>query len=256
MFRYFIRMAYMGTDFNGWQVQPGAPTIQEEIEKCLSLLLKEPVRLTGAGRTDTGVHAHEFYAHFDCSHRPEMLSQIQPVYKSNRFLPPSIAVLDIFPVDSKAHARFHALDRTYHYYICTRKDPFYTGRAWIQERPMDMKAMQEAAGLLLQHEDFSSFARSNTQVKTNICKVYEAHWEEDGHILYFRIRADRFLRNMVRAIVGTMVDIGRGKLGANDFQKIIEAKDRRRAGYSAPACGLFLVKIRYPDHIFNASASF
>ncbi len=251
VYRYFMHMAYMGTHHNGWQVQSAAPTIQGDTERALSILLREEVRLTGAGRTDTGVHAQCFYAHFDSSHSPEQLESKSLAFKCNRILPHSIAVYEIFPVHPKAHARFHATSRTYHYFISTRKDPFWRDRAWTYERKLDVHRMQEATQCLLQHSDFSSFARSNTQVKTHICRIDIAEWQTDGHILRFRIRADRFLRNMVRAITGTLTDVGLGKLSVGCFNEIIEARDRNSAGYSAPACGLHLVNIDYPDKLFQ-----
>ncbi len=251
VFRYFMRMAYMGTQHHGWQVQSSAPSIQGDTERALSLLLREQVRVTGAGRTDTGVHAQQFYAHFDSQHSPEQLASLSLAFKCNRMLPPSVAVYEIFPVHPKAHARYHATHRTYHYFISTRKDPFWQDRAWIYERKLDISRMQEAAQLLLQHSDFGSFARSNTQVKTNICRVDIAAWDAEGHILRFRIRADRFLRNMVRAITGTLTDVGLGKLSIDDFSDIINAGDRTRAGYSAPACGLHLMHIAYPVKLFE-----
>lgn len=254
-YRYFIKMAYMGTGFHGWQVQSGSPTIQEALERALSMILKEPVRITGAGRTDTGVHARIFYAHFDCGHSPEKLVCLQLVFKLNRMLPATIALYDVFPVNKKAHARYSAVSRTYQYYICTKKDPFYADRAWLQTRPLNVEAMQQAADLLLEHEDFSSFARSNTQTKTSICRLKMARWKTDGHLLRFTIESDRFLRNMVRAIVGTMVDTGLGKLTVDEFDQIIRSGDRRRAGYSAPACGLFLEDICYPEEIFTSFSS-
>ncbi len=250
--RYFIRMAYMGTDFNGWQVQAGSPSIQQAVENALSLLLREQVRVTGAGRTDTGVHAKEFYAHFDSLHDPVAIHDLQTVFRLNRILPGSIAIYELFPVHSKAHARFSAIERTYHYTICTRKDPFYADRSWLFERPLNIEAMREATALLLEYNDFSSFAKSNSQVKTTICNVRKATWESIGHLLFFRISADRFLRNMVRAITGSLVDVGLGKLCAVGFREIIEAQDRRKSGYSAPAGGLVLEKITYPEQLFMA----
>ncbi len=244
--RYFIRLSYLGTGFHGWQIQSGSPTIQQTLEEALSLLIREEIRLTGAGRTDTGVHAKIFYAHFTSEQPASVIADRHLVYKLNRLLPQGIAVHAIFPVAGNAHARFHATSRTYQYFICTEKDPFWYQRAWQYERPLQIKAMQEAAGILTEHDDFSSFARSNTQVKTNICRVQKAVWEQDGHILCFTIQADRFLRNMVRAIVGTMVDVGLEKITPAGFDMIIRKKDRRCAGYSAPAWGLYLTDIQYP----------
>jgi len=250
-YRYFLRMAYMGTHFNGWQIQSSAPSIQGETERALSVLLREEIRVTGAGRTDTGVHANMYYAHFDSNHPPQYLESLSLAYKCNRILPASVAVYDIFPVHSKAHARFHATSRSYHYYISTVKDPFYRDRAWIYERNLHLGKMQEASGLLLRYRDFSSFAKANSQVSTHHCHVYEAEWQRDKHILRFEIRADRFLRNMVRAITGTLVDVGLGKLTIEDFAGIIKSGDRCRAGYSVPACGLHLADITYPDRLFR-----
>lgn len=245
-FRYFVKLSYLGTGFHGWQIQPGSPTIQQTLEEALSLLLKEEIRLTGAGRTDAGVHARVFYAHFTTTLSPELVANRELVYKSNRLLPPGIAVHDVFPVAANAHTRFDAISRSYQYFICTEKDPFWYQRAWQYERPLNMMAMQEAAHILKTHDDFSSFARSNTQVKTNICQIYQATWESDGHLRCFSIKADRFLRNMVRAIVGTMMDVGHEKISPEDFDLIIRKKDRRCAGYSAPAWGLYLTDIQYP----------
>ncbi len=250
--RYFIRLSFMGTDFCGWQVQPTSPSVQAELESALTLLLRENIRLTGAGRTDTGVHAREFYAHFTFERAIHQDELAQLIYKCNRILPPSIALQQILPVEGNAHARFHAINRTYHYNICTRKDPFLADRAWLIERQLNLPAMQEAAALLLEYEDFSSFARSNTQVKTHICSIEEARWERHEHLLCFRIRADRFLRNMVRAIVGSLVDVGLGKHDTAAFRRIIEAKDRGAAGYSAPARGLSLEEISYPPGFLPA----
>ncbi len=249
-YRYFIRMAYMGTEFNGWQVQAGSPSIQQTVEHALSLLLREQVRVTGAGRTDTGVHAKEFYAHFDSLHDPVALRDLQMVYRLNRILPGSIAIYELFPVHQKAHARFSAIERTYQYTICTRKDPFYADRSWLFERALNMETVREATALLPGYNDFTSFAKTNSQVKTTICTVREAMWESVGHLLLFRISADRFLRNMVRAITGSLVDVGLGKLGVGDFREIIEARDRRRSGYSAPARGLVLERVTYPEGLF------
>ena len=250
LYRYFIKLSYLGTGFHGWQIQSGSPTIQQTLEEALSMLLKEDIRLTGAGRTDTGVHARVFYAHFTTTLSPKLITDRQLVYKSNRLLPPGIAVHEVFPVAANAHTRFHATSRTYQYYICTEKDPFWYQRAWQYERPLNIDAMQGAATILKSHDDFSSFARSNTQVKTNICKVQKATWESDGHIICFTIKADRFLRNMVRAIVGTMVDVGLEKITPADFDLIIRQKDRQCAGYSAPAWGLYLTDIQYPYPVF------
>ncbi len=247
--RFFIKLSYLGDGFYGWQIQPGNPTIQETIELTISTLLREEIKLTGAGRTDTGVHASTFYAHFDTMHNPENLETTDILYKANRMLPPGIALHELFQVPHDAHARFHASSRTYRYLICTRKDPFWANRAWLFERPLSLDPMTEACKLLLTHKDFACFVKSNTQNKTNICSITEARWEREGHLISFTIQADRFLRNMVRAIVGTMVDLGLGKQTPGGFERIILSKNRSEAGYSAPACGLYLSEITYPKSI-------
>ncbi len=245
-YSYFILLSFDGTRYCGWQIQKNATSVQETIDKALSTLLREPIRTVGAGRTDTGVHARRFYAHFDTSAILTNEHIAQTVYKMNRILPPDIAIQGIFPVNPDAHARFDAISRTYQYFICTQKDPFYHRKAWLMEPKLDIQTMQRAADLLPKFEDFSSFAKSNSQTKTNRCKVFHARWTSQDHLLVFEIKADRFLRNMVRAITGTLVDIGLGKIDMNDFAGIIEAQDRRKAGYSAPGHGLYLVDIEYP----------
>jgi tRNA pseudouridine38-40 synthase len=244
--RYFIWLSYKGTAYCGWQIQPGSPSVQQTLNNALTVLLREDVETTGAGRTDTGVHASTFVAHFDTAQTAEELNLKQLTYKLNRILPADIGIQRIEEVKPDIHARFSALSRTYHYFICTQKDPFQTGRSWLMERRLNLEAMQQAAHLLQAYEDFESFSKTNTQVKTFLCKVSKAQWEQEGHMLRFEITADRFLRNMVRAIVGTLVDVGLGKISADDFASIIESKDRNQAGYSAPGCGLFLINILYP----------
>ncbi|MEE4176386.1 MAG: tRNA pseudouridine(38-40) synthase TruA [Bacteroides sp.] len=247
--RYFAWLSYDGSVYSGWQIQPGSPTVQQTLNNALSILLREDVQTTGAGRTDAGVHATTFAAHFDTEKKPEELNLPQLVYKLNRILPSDIAIHRVEAVFPDVHARFSALSRTYHYYICTRKDPFQGGRSWLFERKLKLEAMQQAADLLTAYEDFESFSKINTQVKTFLCKISKAQWEKEDGMLRFEITADRFLRNMVRAIVGTLVEVGLGKITPNDFADIIESKDRSQAGYSAPACGLFLKEIRYPPDI-------
>lgn len=244
--RYFIWLGYNGTAYYGWQVQPGTPTVQQTLNNALTVLLREDVETTGAGRTDTGVHATTFVAHFDTAQTAQELNLPQLIYKLNRILPSDIAIQRIEEVKPDAHARFSALSRTYQYFICTRKDPFQVGRSWLVERRLNVEAMQQAADLLKAYEDFESFSKTNTQVKTFLCRISEARWEQQGNMLRFEITADRFLRNMVRAIVGTLVDVGLAKISADDFASIIESKDRSQAGYSAPGCGLFLTDIVYP----------
>ncbi|MBS4013401.1 MAG: tRNA pseudouridine(38-40) synthase TruA [Bacteroidetes bacterium] len=249
--RYFIKLSYDGTNYHGWQKQPGDVTVQETLEEALNTILREDVNLTGAGRTDTGVHAREYFAHFDTKLSPEKIAKKNLVFKLNSILPKDIAIHEIFSVKNDAHARFDAISRTYHYQISTKKDPFLQGRAWINNRPLDIEKMQAATKLLFKHTDFTSFSKSNTQTKTNNCKIISAEWIKDEHLLIFKITADRFLRNMVRAIVGTLVDVGLGKISISDFDHIIKAKSRTKAGYSVPACGLFLEKIEYPADYIN-----
>jgi tRNA pseudouridine38-40 synthase len=248
--RYFIWLSYKGTAYCGWQIQPGSPSVQQTLNNALAILLGEDVVTTGAGRTDTGVHASSFVAHFDTIRSAEEMNLPQMIYKLNRILPDDMGIQRIKEVKPDAHARFDALHRTYTYIICTRKDPFYAGRSWIMERPLEFDALQKAAVLLTEYRDFSAFARSNTQTKTNLCDILYAKWEEQDHLLFFEIRANRFLRNMVRAIVGTLVEAGLRKLDEEGLRTIIESKDRSRAGYSAPGCGLYLSDIHYPPDIF------
>jgi tRNA pseudouridine38-40 synthase len=242
--RYFVEMSYNGTRYHGWQIQPNGNTVQAEITGALRLLLNEPeLSVTGAGRTDTGVHARNFPAHFDVKHRIE--NPEDTVFKLNRFLPADIVIHNIRKVDNKAHARFDAKQRTYHYFITTEKDPFSQETSWYLYGRLDVEEMNRAASLLKNHSDFTSFSKLHTQVKTNNCRIDEAYWELRGKMLIFKISADRFLRNMVRAIVGSLVDVGKGRLTAEDFEDIILARDRSKAGESAPARGLFLTEVKY-----------
>lgn len=242
--RYFLQLSYKGTNYHGWQVQPNAVSVQEVMEKALSTILREEISAAGAGRTDTGVHASFFVLHFDSD--KNNLDQINLVYKLNRFLPPDIAVSKIFRVNKEAHARFSAISRTYKYYISTEKNPFRTDISYQYTVPLDVQKMNKAASILFDYEDFTSFSRLHTDVKTNNCKIYHAEWIRKEEQLVFIIKADRFLRNMVRAVVGTMLEVGRGKLTINEFREIIERKDRGAAGASAPPQGLFLTHIGYP----------
>lgn len=245
--RYFITFTYCGTDFHGSQTQPNGITVQEVMEQSFATILRVPVALTFAGRTDAGVHAEMMVAHFDTDKAiPANLAA-----RLNNLLPPSIAIRDIRRVKDDAHARFDAIERTYYYRITTRKDPFtYPFRTRIGGI-LDFTAMNNAAECLLGRQDFASFCRTHTDVKTTICDVKEAKWIiENEHEAYFVITADRFLRNMVRAVVGTLFDIGRGKVTKNQLADIIAAKNRCRAGHSAPAEGLSLVEVKYPNTIY------
>jgi len=247
MNRYFLELAYYGRNYHGWQRQPKAVSIQETIEERMGLLLGLPVELTVAGRTDAGVHAKQTFAHFDV---PAPLDIEWFQRRLNAFLPKDIAVNAIHPVLPTAHARYDARSRTYRYIIVTRKDPFMWDRAWYVREKLDVEKMQQAADILLEYEDFESFSKVKTDVKTFLCDIKEARWEVKDHRLEFVITANRFLRNMVRAIVGTLVDIGTGKYPPEKMHEIIQAKDRRVAGPSAPGKGLYLEKVVYPEQIF------
>ena len=247
--RYFIKLSYNGATFNGWQTQPNGITVQEELEKGLGILLFKGIGVTGCGRTDTGVHASEFYAHFDIEEETMVISCDQLKYKLNLFLPVSIVIHEIFKVKPDVHARFSALSRTYRYQINTEKNPFSNGLSWFYHQPLNVDIMNKATTILKEYHDFSCFSKTRTQVKTNICTITKAIWEQDGSQLVFTITADRFLRNMVRAIVGTMLEVGREKISLDDFRKVIEGKNRSKAGFSVPPQGLFLSKVVYPDFI-------
>ena len=250
MGRYFIHLAYNGANYCGWQTQPGLPTVQQTLEEALSTLLRQKVAVVGCGRTDTGVHASDFYAHFDLKDFKDSKDLKDPrelSFKLNSFLPPDIAIFDIFPVADNAHARFDATARTYQYHVSDRRLPFRQGQyCRIYFKP-DIDKMNEAARVLMEYDDFTSFAKLHTQVKTNICHLSEAHWDEVGEEWIFTIRSNRFLRNMVRSVTGTLLDVGRGKLSIEGLREIIEKKDRCAAGVSMPACGLFLTKVEYLD---------
>ncbi|WP_209391387.1 tRNA pseudouridine(38-40) synthase TruA [Chryseobacterium sp. RR2-3-20] len=240
--RYFIEFSYNGKNYFGYQIQPKDISVQEELERALSTILREEIKTTGAGRTDTGVHAKKMFAHFD-THLvlPEKLT-----HQLNSFLPNDISVKRIFEVRNDFHARFDATFRTYEYYISLDKNPFTTDSAWQHwRRDLDINKMNEACSILFEYEDFTSFAKLHTDNKTNLCEIYIAKWEQNGTELKFTISANRFLRNMVRAIVGTMVEVGSGKIKPEDLRKVIENKNRNSAGTSAPAHGLFLVDVGY-----------
>lgn len=247
--RYFLQLSYKGTHYHGWQVQPNAISVQEVMEKALSTLLRETVSVIGAGRTDTGVHASYFILHFDLVN--EIPAGYDVVYKLNSFLPEDIAVQYCWSVKVDAHARFSALSRTYHYFVSRDKNPFSTETCYYHSLPLDVEIMNQAARVLFDYEDFTSFSRLHTDVKTNNCKIMQAEWRTKGDQLIFVIKADRFLRNMVRAIVGTLLEVGKGKLSIEEFRQIIEKKDRGAAGASAPAHGLFLTNIEYPKELMS-----
>ena len=243
--RYFIELQYDGSSFAGWQIQPNASTVQAEIENALGTILRETTAVIGCGRTDTGVHARYFVAHFDHSNtlNKEVLEQL--TFKLNRFLPISINIIRIFPVNPELHARFDATSRTYKYYLTTIKNPFLEKYAWYYFCDFDFQLMNDTAKILYEYQDFTSFSKLHTQTKTNNCKISHAEWTYENGTWVFTITADRFLRNMVRAIVGTLINVGRRHISPDDFRKIIELKERQKAGQSVPAHGLFLEKVEY-----------
>jgi tRNA pseudouridine38-40 synthase len=239
--RYAIHLAYNGTNYCGWQTQPELPTVQFTLESALSTLLRIPIAIVGCGRTDTGVHASDFYAHFDLD--GPLADNL--VFKLNSYLPPDIAIFDIFPVADNFHARFSALSRTYKYYAANVRLPFSQGLYCRIYFNPDLDAMNEAAKVLMQYDDFTSFAKLHTDNKTNICHLTEAQWSREGEMLVFTITSNRFLRNMVRSVTGTLLDVGRGKLTIDGLRAIVEQKNRCAAGVSMPAQGLFLTNVAY-----------
>jgi tRNA pseudouridine38-40 synthase len=249
--RYFIELAYNGTNYHGWQIQPNAVTVQELLNKALSTILRQPIETTGCGRTDTGVHATQFYAHVT-PQPPEGGANIltPPIggwgAKLNAILPHDIAIKRIIPVHDEAHARFDATLRSYEYHLHFQKDPFKHGFSWLQRDVPDVALMNQAAAILMEYTDFSCFSKSNTQVFTNNCKISRAEWVKQGDGMVFHISADRFLRNMVRAIVGTLLMVGRKEIEPEAVRAIIESKNRSNAGTSVPACGLYLTEVKYP----------
>jgi len=248
--RFFIELAYDGTNYHGWQMQPNAVGVQEVLNKALTTILRQPIETLGCGRTDTGVHAKEFFAHltpqppeggvFDGSFLENTVRSL------NAILPHDIAIKNIIPVDENAHARFDATLRSYEYHIHFNKDPFKNGYSWLLRDQPDIELMNQAAQLLMQYIDFSCFSKSNTQTKTNNCKISHAEWSATDSGIVFKISADRFLRNMVRAIVGTLLMVGNKDIAVEAIHDIILSKSRGNAGTSVPACGLYLTHIKYP----------
>lgn len=247
--RYFIKLAYKGTNYHGWQVQPNAITVQELLTKSFSTVLRNTVEIVGAGRTDTGVHAEAFFAHVDIENE---FDAKEIIYKVNALLPNDIVVYDIFKTSENAHARFDASSRCYEYRIFLGKNPFLTETAWqLITTKLAVEKMNEAAKILKTYSNFKCFSRSNTDVRTYNCTIMHAAWKQTDQLLVFHITADRFLRNMVRAIVGTLIEIGKEKMTLEAFKQIIESENRSNAGPSAPAHGLFLTQVTYPKTIFN-----
>lgn len=240
--RYFIELSYNGKNYHGWQIQPDAISVQQKLNLAVSTILQQKIEVVGAGRTDTGVHASQMFAHFDID---EKLEGDVP-HKLNSILPNDIVVYDVFLVDAEKHARFSAESRSYEYRIWSGRNPFLLDFSWqIHSQKLDIAKMNEAAKLLLEYENFQTFSKVKTEVYTFNCNVTEAYWKQTDDLLTFYISANRFLRNMVRAIVGTLVDVGLHKVSVEDFRQIIESKNRSNAGLSVPAKGLFLTKIKY-----------
>lgn len=246
--RYFIELIFNGTSYHGWQIQTNAISVQAVVDDALSMILRQEIRTLGCGRTDTGVHAKQLFAHFDCL-QADVERQSATIIKSlNAVLPNDIAVKRIFRVPNDFHARFSAISRSYEYYIHFEKDPFLDGLSWqLRDKP-DFIKMNEAAKIMMEYRDFSCFSKTHTQVLTNNCEIYKAEWEwiNEGRLV-FNISANRFLRNMVRAIVGTLIEIGNGRNAIESIRSTIESKDRSEAGTSVPACGLYLSQVVYPD---------
>jgi tRNA pseudouridine38-40 synthase len=241
--RYFLELSYKGTAYHGFQVQENAPTIQAAVEHALKILLKESIELTGSSRTDAGVHALQNYFHFDT----ELKLEEKQVYNLNAILPADIAIQSIKEVAPSAHCRFDAIAREYQYYIYTQKDPFFKDRGWHFPYPMDINLLNKAAEILKNYTDYTSFAKRNTQVYTHQCAIHSANWERiTPNQIKFTISANRFLRGMVRGLVGTMVKVGRGIISVEDFELILQAKDASKADFSTPPQGLFLAKVIYP----------
>ena len=244
---YLISLSYNGKNFHGWQIQPNAKTVQDELQQALSIILQEKVALTGAGRTDAGVHASFYVANFDLNKK--INNEQKLIRNLNGFLKKDIVIYDVFEVKSDFNSRFDAISRTYHYFINKYKNPFTENFAFYYQAKLNIKMMNEATKILFEYTDFSSFEKLHSDNKTSRCKIYEAKWNETPNQIILKIKADRFLRNMVRSIVGTILDVGREKISCNDFRQIIESKKRSNAGTSAKACGLFLSDIQYPESI-------
>ncbi|UZO79244.1 tRNA pseudouridine(38-40) synthase TruA [Aquimarina sp. ERC-38] len=245
--RYFIDISFKGSSYHGWQKQPNANTVQETIEEKLSILFHRKVDIIGAGRTDSGVHARQLIAHLDLDESEDLTNIL---YRLNSFLPQNISINSIVPVIYEAHARFSALSRSYIYKVHTQKNPFFNDFSYLVTHPLDIAMMNKAAGMLLDYKNFKCFSKGKTDVKTYFCDIKEAGWRMEGNQLQFYIKADRFLRNMVRAIVGTLLEIGSGKLPITELPVIIESQNRSKAGFSVPAHGLYLQEVTYPQSIY------
>lgn len=246
--RYFIQFSYFGKAYHGWQNQPNALSVQEVLENALSTLLRQRIGVVGAGRTDTGVHAKEMFAHFDCG---ELGDATALVHRLNAFLPADIAIGKIHAVRPGAHARFDALERTYQYWVVREKNPFLIDHAHCVQHPLDRESMNLAASFMLGNRNFQSFSKSHSDVRTFDCDLRHARWEVEGELWVFTIKGDRFLRNMVRAIVGTLLEVGQGKRQPDGIHSLLESGDRGLAGASVPAKGLYLTGVTYPKELFD-----
>jgi tRNA pseudouridine38-40 synthase len=243
--RYFLELSYKGDNYSGFQIQDNAHSVQEEVEKALAVYFRKEIGLTGSSRTDTGVHALQNYFHFDFE---EVINKVS-LYNINAILPGDIAVRDIFPVGPEAHCRYDAIGREYRYYVYRRKDPFLADRAYYYPYTLDRGRLAEAAAQILAHADFRAFSKRNTQVNTYSCTIGESSWGEEGGCLVYRVQANRFLRGMVRGLVATMLQVGRGKLSPGQFGDILQSGDNRRADFSVPGHGLFLFRVSFPDSL-------
>jgi len=247
--RYFIYFSFNGKFYHGWQKQKNSITVQQKIEESLSVLLKDKIKVTGAGRTDTGVHAKQMVAHFDVNEHFENSNKF--IFKLNKFLSNDISVKSLKSVKNNAHARFDAISRTYEYHICKQKDVFIDEYSYYLNHPLNNKKINEAIKIIINNKDFKSFTKSKTDVSNYLCNIIDSKLIEFDKKYIFEITANRFLRNMVRSIVGTLIDVGLEKISLDNFIEIINSKDRSMAGYSVPAKGLFLTKISYPEEIFK-----
>lgn len=245
--RYFLEVAYKGTLYSGFQIQDNAPSIQEEVQKALAVFFRQPCLLTGSSRTDGGVHALQNYFHFDY----QGVIEDRSVYNINAILPPDIVLKSVRAVADDAHCRYDALSREYRYYLYREKNPFLADRAWYYPYTLDLGRLQAAAAILPEFHDFTTFSKRNTQVKTFLCSILESYWTEGENGPVYRVKANRFLRGMVRGLVGTMLHVGRGKMSLDEFAAIIRRKDNRHADFSAPGHGLFLYQVYFPVSIFD-----
>ena len=256
LFRYFIHLAYDGTNYHGWQIQPNSTTVQQVLDNALSLILRTDIQTIGCGRTDSGVHAVNFYSHFNFSEQLNSEELELLTYKLNSLLPKDIVIYSVFNTKPDAHARFSATSRTYKYYISRKKNPFRLPYTWYYPPVLDFELMKIGAKILFEYDDFAAFSKKDSDITGTLCKLEFAFWEEIGDEFVFTIKANRFLRNMVRAITGTLLEMGQGKLDIDGLRSVIESKDRCRAGMSVPASGLFLYKVDYPKEILSLPNSF